>query len=37
MLADIRNVCDHKKEKEPTEQQVTDLIDGTNKVLKTVF
>ncbi|MGA9487783.1 MAG: hypothetical protein WBV25_12025, partial [Methylocella sp.] len=37
LLADIRNVCDHNKQKEPTEQQVTDLIDGTDKVLKTVF
>lgn len=37
MLADIRNICDHNKQKEPTEQQVTDLIDGTDKVLKTVF
>lgn len=36
MLADIRNLCDHNKQKEPTEQQVTDLIDGTDKVLKTV-
>jgi hypothetical protein len=37
MLGDIRNLCDHKKQKDPTEQQVTDLIDGTDKVLKTVF
>ncbi len=37
MLADIRNLCDHNKQKEPTQQQVTDLIDGTEKVLKTVF
>jgi hypothetical protein len=37
MLADIRNLCDHNKQKEPTEQQVTELIDGTGKVLKTVF
>lgn len=37
MLADIRNLCDHSKQKEPTEQQVTDLIDGTDKILKTIF
>lgn len=37
MLADIRNLCDHDKQKEPTEQQVGDLIDGTSKILKTVF
>ena len=37
MLADIRNLCDHNKQKEPTDQQVTDLLDGTDKILKTVF
>lgn len=36
MLGDIRNLCDHNKQKEPTEQQVSDLIDGTDKVLKTI-
>jgi hypothetical protein len=36
MLGDIRNICDHSKQKEPTEAQVTDLIDGTDKILKTI-
>jgi len=36
MLADLRNLCDHNKNKEPSAEQVTDLIDGTDKVLKTV-
>jgi len=36
MLGDIRNICDHNKRQEPTDGQVTDLIDGTDKVLKTV-
>lgn len=36
MLADIRNICDHSKKKEPNEAQVHDLIDGTDKILKTV-
>lgn len=36
MLGDIRNTCDHNKEKEPSMDQVTDLIDGTDKVLKTI-
>lgn len=36
LLADIRNLCDHKKQTEPTAQQVMDLIDGTDKVLKTI-
>ncbi len=36
MLGDIRNLCVHNKQKEPTDTQVTDLIDGTDRVLKTV-
>jgi len=36
-LADIRNLCDHSKAKEPTEEQVHDLLDGVAKVLKTLF
>ncbi|MGE7370647.1 hypothetical protein ACQKKX_16520 [Neorhizobium sp. NPDC001467] len=36
LLGDIRNICDHNKQKEPTDQQVADLIDGTDKVLKTI-
>jgi hypothetical protein len=36
MLADIRNICDHNKAKDPTVEQVTDLLDGTEKVLKTI-
>lgn len=36
LLGDIRNICDHNKQKEPTEEQVSDLINGTDKVLKTI-
>jgi hypothetical protein len=36
-LADIRNYCDHKKEREPTEEEVTDLITGTDRIIKTIF
>lgn len=36
MLGDIRNICDHNKQEEPTGFQVIDLIDGTDKVLKTI-
>lgn len=36
-LADIRNLCDHAKIPEPTSDQVCDLIDGTKKVIKTIF
>ena len=37
LMGDYRNLCDHNKLKEPTLEQVTDLIDGADKVLKTVF
>ncbi len=36
-LADIRNVCDHGKTKEPSLQEVNDLITGVEKISKTVF
>jgi hypothetical protein len=36
-LGDIRNLCDHGKAAEPTPTQVTDLVDGVEKVVKTVF
>ena len=36
LLADIRNLCDHNKKKEPTPEQIEDLITGTDKVLKTI-
>jgi hypothetical protein len=36
-LADIRNLCDHSKSADPSDAQVTDLLDGTSKVLKTIF
>jgi hypothetical protein len=36
-LADIRNLCDHSKGREPTKDEIEDLLAGTEKVLKTVF
>lgn len=36
-LADLRNLCDHKKAKDPTKEQINELIDGTSKLIKTVF
>lgn len=36
-LADIRNICDHAREREPSKEEVGDLISGTEKILKTVF
>lgn len=37
LLADIRNLCSHQKEEEPTQEQVNELIDGVNTIIKTVF
>lgn len=36
LLGDYRNLCDHNKGKEPTAEQVTDLLDGADKVIKTL-
>ncbi|MCR9224054.1 MAG: hypothetical protein NXH70_08280 [Hyphomonas sp.] len=36
-LADIRNICDHAKEREPSKEELDDLVSGTEKILKTVF
>lgn len=36
-LGDLRNLCDHKKDVEPTKEQMTDLIAGVRKIIKTVF
>lgn len=34
---DIRILCCHSKEREPTQDEVTELIDGVSKVTKTIF
>lgn len=36
LLGDYRNLCDHKKPDDPSHSQVRDLIDGVEKVLKTI-
>jgi hypothetical protein len=36
-LGDIRNLCDHNKQRKPTDEEITELIDGTEKVTKTLF
>lgn len=36
LMGDYRNLCDHNKQKEPTTEQVSDLIDGADKILKTI-
>lgn len=37
LLGDIRNICDHSKGSEPTNDQVGTLIEGVETVIKTVF
>ncbi|WP_421523876.1 hypothetical protein [Pseudomonas yamanorum] len=36
-LADLRNICSHKKDEEPTKEQVQELIDGADWLIKNVF
>jgi hypothetical protein len=36
-LGDIRNLCSHKKDVEPTKEQVNDLIEGANWLIKNTF
>ena len=36
-LADLRNKCDHKKSKEPTKDEIEELILGVDKIIKTLF
>jgi hypothetical protein len=37
LLADWRNLCSHGKDREPTKEEVSDLIDGVKKIIKTVY
>jgi hypothetical protein len=37
LLGDIRNKCDHHNITEPTITEVTELIEGVKKVIKTLF
>lgn len=36
-LGDLRNKCDHKKQTEPTKEEVSELVDGVRKIIKTVL
>lgn len=36
-LTDIRNICDHDTGREPTRDDIDGLLDGTRKILKTIF
>lgn len=37
LMGDLRNLCDHNKSIEPTKEQIKDLIEGVNKIIKTIF
>ncbi len=37
LMADIRNKCDHSKKEEPTDDDISEIISGTNKIIKSVF
>ena len=37
LLADIRNLCAHQKDREPTDDEVDELISGVNSVIKSIF
>lgn len=36
-LGDIRNLCDHNKDRDPTKDEVKELISGVEKFTKTLF
>lgn len=36
-LGDIRNLCDHNKDRDPTKEEVQELVDGVEKFAKTLF
>lgn len=36
-LADIRNLCDHDRQREPKHDEVEELIDGVEKLTKSLF
>jgi hypothetical protein len=36
-LGDVRNLCDHSKDREPTKDEVQELISGVEKFTKTLF
>jgi hypothetical protein len=36
-LGDLRNISDHFKEREPTKEEIEELIIGTDKIMKTIY
>jgi hypothetical protein len=37
LLGDLRNLCSHAKGREPTRDEVAELIDGVEKIIKKVY
>ncbi|AQU05233.1 hypothetical protein B1778_00360 [Dehalococcoides mccartyi] len=35
-LGDLRNLCGHKKDREPKKDEVAELIDGVDKIIKKI-
>jgi hypothetical protein len=35
-LGDLRNLCDHGKERDPSKEEVSELINGADKIIKTI-
>lgn len=36
-LGDLRNLCDHNKKKEPTTEDIDELIKGVERIIKTIY
>lgn len=36
-LGDLRNLCGHNKDREPTKDEISELIEGVDKVIKTIY
>lgn len=36
-LGDVRNLCDHDSTREPTQDEVDEMINGVDSIIKTVF
>ena len=36
-LGDVRNLCDHNKDRDPTKEEVEELVSGVEKFTKTLF
>ncbi|MDR2967489.1 MAG: hypothetical protein LBU74_06035 [Methanobacteriaceae archaeon] len=36
-FGDIRNLCDHNKNRDPSKEEISELIDGVEKLTKTLF